>query len=93
VRTSSPSGEADVLREAGFGAPTEVHVPDGRVLERSVDDVVAGVLSMSSSAPHLFGDRLAAFETDLRELLAQASPSGLFSMRVPDADLVIYRPA
>lgn len=93
VRTTSPSGEDEVLREAGFTGPTVVSVPDGRALARSVDDVVAGVQSMSSSAPHLFGDRVAAFEADLRELLAEVSPSGLFSTRVPDVDLLIWRPA
>ena len=33
-------------------------VPDGRVLVRTADQVVAAVFSVSSSAPHLFADRL-----------------------------------
>jgi 2-polyprenyl-3-methyl-5-hydroxy-6-metoxy-1,4-benzoquinol methylase len=93
VRTSSPGDEDDVLRAAGYAGPTLVHIPDGRVLARSIDDVVAGTLSMSSSAPHLFGDRLDAFESDLRQVLSDASPAGLFSERVPDTDLRIWRPA
>lgn len=45
----------------------------------------------SSTAPHLFGDRRADFERDVREILAQASPSGRFSLRLPDNILRIWR--
>ena len=38
----SPGNEAAVFRGAGFEGPETIVVPDGRVLERSVDDVVAG---------------------------------------------------
>lgn len=91
-RTSSPSGEDEVFQAAGFGPATTVEVPDGRVLERTIDNLVAEVFSSSSTAPHLFGDRIDAFEADLRGLLAQASPSGLFSVRLPDNRLSIWRP-
>jgi hypothetical protein len=47
-------------------------------------DVVATVFSTSSTAPHLFGDRQEDYERDLREILTQASPSGRFSVRLPD---------
>jgi hypothetical protein len=40
--------------------------------------VLAGYLSMSYAAPHLFGDRLDAFAADVRALLNARSPSGLF---------------
>ena len=60
-------------RGAGFEGPRVVRVESRQVLDRSVDDVVASVLSMSFSAPHLFGDRLPAFVEDLRALL---DPSG-----------------
>jgi hypothetical protein len=33
---------------------------------------------MSYAAPHLFGDRLDDFEADVRALLAERSPTGLF---------------
>jgi hypothetical protein len=49
------------------------------------------VLSSSSSAPHLFGDRIEAFESDLRAILLEASPEGLFSVRLPDNTLDIWR--
>jgi hypothetical protein len=66
-------------------------VPDQRAVERTVDDVVATVFSISSTAPHLFGDRREEFERDLREVLTQASPSGRFSVRLPDNTLRIWR--
>ncbi len=40
--------------------------------------MLAGYLSMSYAAPHLFGDRLDAFTADVRALLTERSPSGLF---------------
>jgi SAM-dependent methyltransferase len=93
IRTSSPDDEDDVFRGAGFVGPACVPVPDGRILTRTIDDVVAGTFSRSASAPHLFGDRMAEFETELRDLLAGASPSGTFTARVPDTELRIWRPA
>jgi len=40
---------------------------------------VAGVFSLSSATPHLFGEPHEAFEADLRRLLGDANPSGIFS--------------
>jgi hypothetical protein len=91
IRNTSPSGEDGVFRQAGFLPAETVTVPDGRVLERTADDVVAGVFSLSSTAPHLFGDRRENFEAELREILAQASPAGRFSVRLPDNILRIWR--
>jgi SAM-dependent methyltransferase len=93
VRNTSPSGEDDVFRSAGFAPAQRIVVPDGRVLERTVDEEVAMVFSSSGTAPHLFGDRVDAFERDLRAVLLDASPSGLFSMRLPDNTLDIWRPS
>lgn len=89
----SPGDEDDVWRAAGFVGPDLVAVPDGRVLERMIDDVVAGTLSMSGSAPHLFGQRLTAFEADLRALLADVASDGLFDVHVPDTVLKVWRPS
>ena len=66
-------------------------VPDQRAVERTIDDVVARVFSTSSTAPHLFGDRREDYERDMREILAHASPSGRFSLRLPDNILRIWR--
>ena len=74
----TPGGEDAVYRAAGFRGP-ERHTVPGRVVPRTADDVVASVFSLSSSTPQLFGDRFAAFETELRHLLREASPAGRFS--------------
>ncbi|MEW2256590.1 class I SAM-dependent methyltransferase [Streptomyces sp. NPDC047869] len=87
----TPSGEAAVLARAGFLGPERHVVPGGQALEREVDDVVAGVLSLSSSAPGLFGERLGAFEADLRGLLWSRSPEGRLSARVPGTEVFVWR--
>ena len=89
TRRPSMSGEDDVLLAAGFASPRRVSVP-GQVHERSEDEVVASVFSLSWAAPHLFGDRLATFETELRELLRRTSPDGRFAEHARDVELVIW---
>jgi hypothetical protein len=91
-RDTSPSGEDEVFQRAGFSAEEIVLVPDDRVITRSVDDVVAWVLSTSSTAPHLFGDRLDDFVRDLRSLLLATSPDGQFTIALSDNRLRIRRP-
>jgi hypothetical protein len=91
IRNNSPDDEDDVLRAAGFVGPERVSVRDGRVVDRSIDALVDETLSKSSTAPHLFGDRLEVFERDLRRLLGRASPTGLFSALLPDNELKIWR--
>ncbi|WP_439379424.1 class I SAM-dependent methyltransferase [Amycolatopsis lexingtonensis] len=61
-------GEADVYRAAGFAGPRRFAVP-GEAVTRTADEVVDSVFSLSSAAPHLFGDRLPEFEAELRQLL------------------------
>jgi SAM-dependent methyltransferase len=89
TRRAGVSGEDDVLVVAGFSGPRRVIV-SGHVHERSQDDVVASVFSLSWAAPHLFGDRKAQFEADLRELLRRRSPDGRFSEHAREVELVIW---
>jgi hypothetical protein len=91
VRNTSPSGEDLVFQQAGFLPADVVTVPDQRAVERTADDIVALVFSMSSTAPDLFGDRREDFEEDVRRVLARASPAGRFSVRLPDNRLRIWR--
>lgn len=93
IRNTSPGGEDAVFQAAGFAPAVTVTVPDGRVWLRAPDDIVANVFSSSSTVPGLFGDRLAQFELDLRRILAEESPSGRFSVILPDNILRIWRPA
>lgn len=87
----TPSGEEAVMVAAGYSGPRTITVP-AHVHERSEDDVVASVFSLSWAAPHLFGKRLDAFERDLRRLLRGVSPAGRFAERAREIALVIWRP-
>lgn len=90
-RNTSPSGEDEVFQGAGFSPEEVIVVSDDRVLERSVDDVIAWVLSTSSTAPHLFGDRLSEFVSDVRAHLIDVSPDGRFRIPLSDNRLRIRR--
>jgi len=92
IRNSSPSGEDAVFVDAGFEHAREIVVPDGRVIDRTIDELAAMRFSSSPTVPHLFGDEVGAFESDLRRLLMDASPSGLFSVRLPDNVIRIWTP-
>jgi SAM-dependent methyltransferase len=91
-RNTSPDREDEVFQAAGFAPEEIVVVPDDRILERSVDDVVAWVLSTSSTAPHLFGGQLEDFVGELRDLLLTVSPQGRFSVPLTENRLRIHRP-
>jgi SAM-dependent methyltransferase len=91
-RNTSPSGEDAIFQASGFLPEERVPLPDSRILDRTADDIVAWVFSASSTAPHLFGDRLPRFESDLRALLHDASPSGRFSVTLSDNTVRIRRP-
>ncbi|MFE0026043.1 class I SAM-dependent methyltransferase [Amycolatopsis sp. NPDC059021] len=85
------SGEDEIYRAAGFTGPRRIEIP-GRVVTRVTEDLVAAVFSLSSSAPHLFGDDRAEFETELRRLLHRASPSGVFSEQTHDIAVGLWQP-
>lgn len=84
--------EEEVMARAGYAGPERITVDEGRIAERSEDEIVAAVLSLSSSAPHHFGDRLPVFEADLRLLLRDAAPDGRFAERMRGVEVVIWRP-
>jgi SAM-dependent methyltransferase len=87
----TPGGEDDAYRAAGFTGPRRLDLP-AVVVERTADQVVAAVLSLSGSAPHLFGTRLVAFEADLRRLLHDTSPTGIFSQHMREIALDLWDP-
>ena len=86
----SGGAEDDVYRAAGFAGPELLIVP-GPVVERTAEQVVSSVLSLSSAAPHLFGDRLGAFEADLQQLLRRAAPDGRFAEQLAPTTLHLWR--
>jgi SAM-dependent methyltransferase len=84
--------EEKVYRAAGFSGPQRIEVP-GDIVERSSDQIVAGIFSLSSSTPHLFEGRRDAFEADLRRLLREANPTGIFSEQMREIAADIWRPS
>jgi SAM-dependent methyltransferase len=68
---------ADV-RASRFGACRTVYAPGRPDVVRNVDSVVAGYYSTSYAAPRTFGTRRGSYETAVRELLLERSPTGLF---------------
>lgn len=68
----------DALARTRFGAPQFIYCRGRADIVQDIEGVLANYLSMSYAAPHLFGERLAAFEADMRALLAAHSPSGRF---------------
>ncbi|HEU4324536.1 MAG TPA: class I SAM-dependent methyltransferase [Roseiflexaceae bacterium] len=70
--------DEEALARTRFGAPRHLFAPGRPDIVQDIDGVLSNYLSMSYAAPHLFGDRLPAFEAALRAELAARSPSGLF---------------
>lgn len=89
----SPGGEGVVLANAGFGDMERLVLPVPKPIVRTADDIVAWVFSLSYSAPHLFGSRRNAFETELRDVLHATSPEDRFSEAPPDTEVRIWRRA
>jgi SAM-dependent methyltransferase len=87
----TPDGEDAVVRRAGFEQMEVIPLGGREVVVWTVEDVVAAYYSSSGTAPHLFGDRLPEFEAELRHVLADASPSGLFAVRTGDTELRVWR--
>jgi ubiquinone/menaquinone biosynthesis C-methylase UbiE len=79
----------NTLLQTRFGGSRTIYAPGRPHLIRDVDTVVANYFSMSYSSPRLFGDRRVEFEADLRRLLREHSPIGLFWDWPGDTELVI----
>ena len=67
------------------------HVPGIPDLLRDSESVLSGYLSLSSSAPHLFGDRLDDFAGEVRALLASRSAEGIFWDWPGDTEVIMAR--
>jgi SAM-dependent methyltransferase len=83
----------DVLVRTRFGAPRTIFIPGIPDLVRDTESVLSGYLSLSWSAPHLFGDRLDDFVREARVLLGSRSPEGLFSDWPGDTEVVLAHKA
>jgi hypothetical protein len=82
----------DVLVRTRFGVPRQFFVPGLPGLLRDSESVLSGYFSLSSSAPHLFGDRLDDFAGDVRALLASRSAEGIFWDWPGDTEVVMAGP-
>jgi hypothetical protein len=78
-----------VLARTRFGVPQQFFAPGISNLLRDGESVLSGYLSRSSSAPHLFGDRLDDFTDEVRALLANRSADGLFWDWPGDTEVVL----
>jgi SAM-dependent methyltransferase len=81
----------DVLARTRFGAPRRFFVPGIPDLLRDSQSVLSGYLSFSWAAPHLFGDRLEEFTSEVRALLASHSAEGMFWDWPGDTEVVMAR--
>jgi len=81
----------DVLARTRFGVPQQLFVPGIPDLQRDSESVLSGYLSLSSSAPHLYRDRLDDFATEVRALLASRSPDGIFWDWPGDTEVLLAR--
>jgi SAM-dependent methyltransferase len=81
----------DILAQTRFSQPTTVFARGKTDLLRDVESVLSGYLSMTFAAPHLFGDRLADFEGEVRALLRSRSISGWFWDWPGDTEIVLAR--
>jgi hypothetical protein len=82
----TPRWEDEAFVAAGFEGPKRIDVP-AHTHVRTADEIVASVFSQSSSAPHLFGERVDEFERELRSLIGE----GPFTERFHEVGLSIWR--
>jgi hypothetical protein len=87
---TTPGNEDVIYRRAGFSGPERLEI-QGWFVERTAEEVAASVYSLSSSAPHLFGDRLDAFNAELTQLLAARSTDGWYSEQMRSIAMDIWR--
>jgi ubiquinone/menaquinone biosynthesis C-methylase UbiE len=89
VRTRSDGEEA--IARTPFGVPRVIFAPGIPDLMRDTESVLSGYFSFSWSAPHLFGDRGEAFATEVRDLLWERSPEGVFWDWPGDTKVILAR--
>jgi hypothetical protein len=91
VARVQPLGVEEALAATRFGTPRVVFAPGIADLVRDAESVLSGYLSLSSSAPHLFGDRVGEFASEVRELLRRRSPDGVFWDWPGDTEVTLVR--
>ena len=79
----------DVLARSPF--PNVETVTWQHTVTRTLDELIGLQLSQAYSSPALLGPHQQAFETDLRQALAQAEPSGRFTETIPTTAIIAGR--
>ena len=81
----------DALAGSRFGAPQVLFAPGIPDHVQDIEGVLSNYFSMSFAAPHLFGDRVEEFADELRELLKERSPEGVFWDWPGDTEVLLVR--
>ncbi len=81
----------DALASTRFGAPRVIFAPGIPDHVQDVEGVLSNYFSMSFVAPHLFGDRLEEFAGEVRELLRERAPEGVFWDWPGDTEVMLVR--
>ena len=86
---ASPDASRTPEAQTRFQSSRTVYAPGRPDLIRDIDTVVANYFSLSYAAPRWLGSRRADFEADLRRLLYEHSPQGLFWDWPGDTELIM----
>jgi SAM-dependent methyltransferase len=81
----------DALASTRFGAPRMIFAPGIPDHVQDIEGVLSNYFSMSYAAPHLFGDRVEEFAGEVRELLRERSPDGVFWDWPGDTEVMLVR--
>jgi hypothetical protein len=81
----------DALASSRFGAPRVIFAPGISDHVQDIEGVLSNYFSMSYAAPHLFGDRVEEFAGEVRELLRERSPEGVFWDWPGDTEVMLVR--
>jgi hypothetical protein len=81
----------DALASSRFGAPWVIFAPGLPDHVQNIEGVLSNYFSMSWAAPHLFGGRAGEFAGEVRELLQERSPDGLFWDWPGDTEVILAR--
>jgi SAM-dependent methyltransferase len=81
----------DALASTRFGAPRVIFAPGIPDHVQDIEGVLSNYFSMSWAAPHLFGDRVEEFAGEVRALLRERSPEGVFWDWPGDTEVMLVR--
>ena len=81
----------DALASTRFGAPRVIFAPGIPDHVQDIEGVLSNYFSMSWAAPHLFGDRVEVFAGEVRALLRERSPEGVFWDWPGDTEVMLVR--